>query len=94
MDPLENPYTPDAGALPPTLVGRDDQISRAAEICSRRWPTSRIRDRREELSDFAGDGEGSSGLGRLDQEGVLAVDGLCPGEGILRRTPVTRVTLN
>ena len=27
MDPLENPYTPNAGAIPPVLVGRDDQIS-------------------------------------------------------------------
>ena len=27
MDPLENPYTPNAGAIPPILVGRDDQIS-------------------------------------------------------------------
>ena len=26
MDPMENPYTPNAGALPPALIGRDDQI--------------------------------------------------------------------
>lgn len=26
MDPLTNPYTPNAGARPPLLVGRDDQV--------------------------------------------------------------------
>lgn len=26
MDPLTNPYTPNAGATPPLLVGRDDQL--------------------------------------------------------------------
>lgn len=26
MDPLENPYTPNAGAAPPVLLGRDDQL--------------------------------------------------------------------
>lgn len=26
MDPRENPYTPNAGAKPPVLVGRDDQL--------------------------------------------------------------------
>lgn len=26
MDPLSNPYTPNAGATPPLLVGRDDQL--------------------------------------------------------------------
>lgn len=26
MDPRENPYTPNAGARPPVLVGRDDQL--------------------------------------------------------------------
>lgn len=26
MDPLENPYTPNAGAVPPALVGRTDQL--------------------------------------------------------------------
>jgi predicted AAA+ superfamily ATPase len=25
MDPLDNPYTPNAGATPPVVVGRDDQ---------------------------------------------------------------------
>lgn len=27
MDPRENPYTPNAGARPPVLVGRDDQLA-------------------------------------------------------------------
>lgn len=27
MDPLTNPYTPNAGATPPLLVGRDDQLA-------------------------------------------------------------------
>ncbi|MHB1171018.1 MAG: AAA family ATPase [Lacisediminihabitans sp.] len=27
MDPLTNPYTPNAGAKPPLLVGRDDQLA-------------------------------------------------------------------
>lgn len=27
MDPLSNPYTPNAGAKPPLVVGRDDQLS-------------------------------------------------------------------
>lgn len=26
MDPLRNPYTPNAGARPPSIVGRDDQL--------------------------------------------------------------------
>jgi Cdc6-like AAA superfamily ATPase len=25
MDPVANPYTPNAGATPPVVVGRDDQ---------------------------------------------------------------------
>jgi hypothetical protein len=35
MDPLNNPFSPGAGARPPALVGRD-QIIRAAEIALRR----------------------------------------------------------
>ena len=27
MDPRDNPYTPNAGARPPLLVGRDDQLT-------------------------------------------------------------------
>ena len=27
MDPRDNPYTPNAGARPPLLVGRDDQLA-------------------------------------------------------------------
>ncbi|MGH3446956.1 MAG: ATP-binding protein [Nocardioidaceae bacterium] len=28
MDPVRNPYTPNAGAQPPAIVGRDDQLER------------------------------------------------------------------
>ena len=27
MDPHENPYTPGAGAKPPALVGRDEELA-------------------------------------------------------------------
>ena len=27
VDPARNPYTPNAGAAPPALVGRDDQLN-------------------------------------------------------------------
>ena len=27
VDPRDNPYTPNAGARPPLLVGRDDQLA-------------------------------------------------------------------
>ena len=27
VDPIRNPYTPNAGAQPPAVIGRDDQIA-------------------------------------------------------------------
>lgn len=35
MDPLENPYTPNAGAIPPVLVGRSDQLDSFAMLLAR-----------------------------------------------------------
>ncbi|MGL4340661.1 MAG: AAA family ATPase [Rhodoglobus sp.] len=35
MDPLSNPYTPNAGATPPLLVGREDQLNAFSLLLSR-----------------------------------------------------------
>ncbi|MDQ0647304.1 hypothetical protein QFZ53_001500 [Microbacterium natoriense] len=35
MDPLENPYTPNAGATPPVLLGRDDQLAKFELLLAR-----------------------------------------------------------
>lgn len=36
MDPLENPYTPNAGANPPVLVGRSDELTSFKLLLARR----------------------------------------------------------
>lgn len=35
MDPLRNPYTPNAGAQPPAILGRDDQLQTFALLLAR-----------------------------------------------------------
>ena len=35
MDPLRNPYTPNAGARPPVILGRDDQLQTFALLLAR-----------------------------------------------------------
>lgn len=35
MDPLRNPYTPNAGAQPPVILGRDDQLQTFALLLAR-----------------------------------------------------------